>query len=162
MGKTENFRDEIFTTHTGDGVFNIYPIRSLRTKRYKYIRNLLPDYYHTNHSDLLRKDGAGAYWDSWYKSSKQNIKSKNVILNYHIRPKEEFYDLLIDPNEQNNLITSKSLTKEIRKLREKLDQWMEKQKDQEIVIYSPYPIIEELPHKKKIEFLNKKSKSSIR
>ena len=44
MGKTENFRDEIFTTHTGDGVFNIYPIRSIRTKRYKYIRNLLPDY----------------------------------------------------------------------------------------------------------------------
>mgnify|MGYP003327170980 CR=1 FL=1 len=37
-----------------------------------------------------------------------------------------------------------------------------KQKDQEIVIYSPYPITEELPHKKKIEFLNKKSKSSIR
>ena len=85
-----------------------------------------------------------------------------MILNYHIRPKEEFYDLLIDPNEQNNLITSKSLTKEIRKLREKLDQWIEKQKDQEIVIYGPYPITEELPQKKKIEFLNKKSKSSIR
>ena len=162
MGKTENFRDEIFTTHTGDGVFNIYPIRSVRTKRYKYIRNLLPDYYHTNHSDLLRKDGAGAYWDSWYKSSEQNVKFENVILNYHIRPKEEFYDLLIDPNEQNNLITSRSLTKEIRKLREKLDRWMEKQKDQEIVIYSPYPITGGLPDKKKIEFLNKKSKSSIR
>ena len=162
MGETENFRDEIFTTHTGDGVFNIYPIRSVRTKRYKYIRNLLPDYYHTNHSDLLRKDGAGAYWDSWYKSSRQNIKSENIILSYHTRPKEEFYDLLKDPNEQNNLITSKSLTKEIRKLREKLDQWIEKQKDQETVIYSPYPITEELPHKKKIEFLNKKSKSSIR
>ena len=162
MGKTENFRDEIFTTHTGDGVFNIYPIRSIRTKRYKYIRNLLPDCYHTNHSDLLRKDGAGAYWDSWYKSSKQNIKSEKIILSYHTRPKEEFYDILKDPNEQNNLITNKSLTKEIRKLSEKLDQWIEKQNDQEIVIYSPYPITEELPHKKKIEFLNKKSKSSIR
>ena len=43
-----------------------------------------------------------------------------------------------------------------------LDQWMEKQKDQEIVIYSPYPIIEELPDKKKIEFLNKKAKSLIK
>ena len=100
--------------------------------------------------------------DSWYKSSKQNIKSENIILSYHIRPKEEFYDLLKDPNEQNNLITSKSLSKEIRKLSEKLDHWMEKQNDQEIVIYSPYPITGELPDKKKIEFLNKKAKSLIK
>ncbi len=162
MGKSENFRDEIFTTHSGDGVFNIYPIRSVRTKRYKYIRNLLSDCYHTNHSDLLRKDGAGGYWNSWDESSKQNIKSENLILKYHIRPKEEFYDLLLDPNEQNNLITCKSLSKEIIKMSKKLDKWMEKQNDQEIIIYSPYPISEGLPEKKKIEFLNKKSKSSIR
>ena len=60
-----------------------------------------------------------------------------------------------------NLITS-SLSKEIRKLSEKLDHWMEKQNDQEIVIYSPYPITEELPDKKKIEFLNKEAKSLIK
>jgi hypothetical protein len=39
---------------------------------------------------------------------------------------------------------------------------MEKQNDQEIVIYSPYPITEKLPDKKKIEFLNKEAKSLIK
>ena len=159
MGKTENFRNEIFTTHTGDGVFNVYPIRSIRTKRFKYIRNLLSNCYHTNHSDLLRKDGAGAYWNSWYESSRQNIASAKIILNYHKRPSEEFYDLLTDPNEQHNLITNKSFTKEIRKLSGKLDKWMMKQKDQGALFYSPYPLNEELPDKKKIESLNKKFKN---
>ena len=159
MGKTENFRNEIFTTHTGDGVFNVYPIRSIRTKRFKYIRNLLSNCYHTNHSDLLRKDGAGAYWNSWYESSMQNIASAKIILNYHKRPSEEFYDLLTDPNEQHNLITNKSFTKEIRKLSGKLDKWMMKQKDQGALFYSPYPLTEELPDKKKIESLNKKFKN---
>ena len=158
MGKTENFRNEIFTTHTGDGVFNVYPIRSIRTKRFKYIRNLLSNCYHTNHSDLLRKDGAGAYWNSWYESSMKNKESANIILNYHKRPSEEFYDLLADPNEQQNLITNKSLTKEIRKLSGKLDQWMLKQKDQGAIFYSPYPLTEELPDKNSIEFLNKNFK----
>ena len=162
LGKTENFRNEVFTTHTGDGVFNIYPIRSIRTKRFKYIRNLLSNCYHTNHSDLLRKDGAGAYWNSWCESSKQNIKSANIILNYHKRPSEEFYDLLTDPNEQQNLISNKSLTKQIRKLSGKLDQWMVKQKDQGVLFYSPYPITEGIPDKKKIEFLNKKVKNLIK
>ena len=56
----KEFRKLIFTTHTGDANMNIYPIRSVRSLRYKYILNLLPNCYHTNHSDRLRKDGAGA------------------------------------------------------------------------------------------------------
>lgn len=61
LGKTKTHRDKIFTTNTGDKEMNIYPIRSVRIGKYKYIHNLRPDTYHTNHSDRLRSDGRGAY-----------------------------------------------------------------------------------------------------
>lgn len=64
LGKTDSHREVIFTTHSGDGRMNIYPIRAIRDQRYKYIMNILPDCRHTNHLDILRKDGAGAYWNS--------------------------------------------------------------------------------------------------
>ena len=158
MGKSETFRDEIFTTHNADGVFNIFPIRSVRTKKYKYIRNFFYHCYHTNHSDLLRKDGAGEYWNSWYESSIQNKKAKQIISKYYIRPPEEFYDLLNDPNEQNNLIDNKNHRGKIIQMRFKLDQWMKKQKDQVNLSYTPYPITEPIPKKLKIEELNKEFK----
>ncbi|MEM7015515.1 MAG: sulfatase, partial [Verrucomicrobiota bacterium] len=57
-GESQTHRDMIFTTHTGDGEMNIFPIRSVRVGKFKYIHNLRPDAYHTNHSDRHRKDGA--------------------------------------------------------------------------------------------------------
>ena len=41
---------------------NIYPIRGIRTRDWKLIHNLHPEFAFTNHSDLDRKPGAGAYW----------------------------------------------------------------------------------------------------
>ena len=48
------------------------------------------------------------------------LPAKGSTQRHYHKMSEEFYYLLTDPNEQNNLITSKSLTKEIRKLREKI------------------------------------------
>jgi arylsulfatase A-like enzyme len=52
-------RDRIFSTHNNDGRngpdrANIYPIRSVRTERWKYLRNLQPGWIHSNHSDRFR------------------------------------------------------------------------------------------------------------
>lgn len=44
LGKTAQHRDRIFTTHSGDGHVNIYPMRSLRTDGWKRIFNLHPDF----------------------------------------------------------------------------------------------------------------------
>src|SRR5699024_6594216 len=104
MGKKKLHRKFIFSTHTGDGTYNVYPIRSVRTDRYKYILNLLPDYYHTNHSDLLRNDGRAGYWDSWDRIARKDPEAAEVIRKYYVRPKEEFYDLRRDPTEQQNMI----------------------------------------------------------
>lgn len=152
-GDADKFRNEIYTTHSGDGIYNVYPIRSIRTERFKYIRNLLPDCYHTNHSDLLRKDGAGAYWDSWDEAAKTDARAAAIISKYYHRPAEEFYDLKNDPDEQNNLIDDQRFQPEIKELRQKLTEWMFMQGDKETVFRKPYRLSEPKPDKVLIENL---------
>lgn len=129
-GKADKFRDFIFTTHTGDGNKNVYPIRSIRSDKYKLIWNLKPDCYHTNHSDLLRKDGAGAYWDSWDEAARNDTKAAAIIKKYYTRPEFEFYELQRDPNEQNNLINSVELAPIVGNMKQQLNEWIEVQGDQ--------------------------------
>jgi len=155
-GETDNFRDVIFTTHSGDRDFNVYPIRSVRTKRYKYIRNLLSDCYHTNHSDLLRNDGRGGFWDSWDEVAKTNIDAASIIEKYYQRPAEEFYDLQNDPDEQNNLIGYEKYKKQTNEMRKLLDEWMKEQGDKETILNTPYPLDGPKPDMQMIERLRNK------
>ena len=37
LGSETTHRDAIFAVHSGDGNFNVYPSRSMRTERFKYI-----------------------------------------------------------------------------------------------------------------------------
>ena len=145
-GKTDQFRKFIFTTHSGDGNMNVYPIRSIRNDRFKYIRNLYPEYYHSNHSDIMRKPQAGAYWDSWDEAAQSSPLAAAIIQKYFVRPAEEFYDIQNDPFEQINLIESKSNQKQINKMRVLLDDWMKIQGDTKKVFDSPYPATGPKPH----------------
>ena len=138
-GKATTHRELIFTTHSGDTVFNVYPIRSVRTTRYKYILNLLPGYLHTNHSDILRKDGAGRYWDSWDKAAESDPEAARIVRKYFERPAEELYDLAADRLEQNNLATNPDFADLKGALRAVLEDWMDEQGDQETVFNEPYP-----------------------
>jgi arylsulfatase A-like enzyme len=145
-GKKDKFRKYIFTTHTGDGKMNVYPIRSVRDSRFKYIRNLRSDTYHSNHSDILRKPQAGAYWDSWDETAKTDPRAAAIIQKYYVRPAEEFYDILSDPNEQNNLIDSKDYQKQINRMRNLMTDWMKKQRDSGKISETPYPVTGQRPH----------------
>jgi arylsulfatase A-like enzyme len=138
LGKTNHHREVIYTTHSGDGTMNIYPIRSVRTERYKYIRNLRPDCYHSNHSDIQRKDGAGAYWDSWDAVAATNAVAAAVVAKYYQRPAEEFYDLEKDPEEQNNLAGNPEYQTQIKQLSSRLDGWMAEQGDTQRIFEEPY------------------------
>jgi len=85
LGESKKHREMIFTTNTGDKEMNIFPIRSVRAGQYKYIHNLCPEAYHTNHSDRLRSDGRGAYWYSWYDAAKTDPKAAEIVKRYHTR-----------------------------------------------------------------------------
>ena len=146
-GKSDIHREYIFTTHSGDGKMNVFPIRSVRNDRYKFILNLFPEFYHSNHSDILRKSNAGSYWDSWDETAKTDPVASAIIKKYYIRPAEEFYDLQKDPTEQVNLINDKKFKQQINKMRRMLDKWMVDQGNSGKVFNSPYPIKGPKPHK---------------
>ena len=114
------------------------PIRSVRTQRFKYIRNIYPDAYHTNHSDILRTDGAGAYWDSWELAAKNDAAAKAMVDRYYRRPSVEFYDLRKDPEEQVNLADHPEHQAEISRLSNMVDDWMKRQGDTVKMQRKPY------------------------
>ncbi|WP_053180491.1 sulfatase family protein [Sunxiuqinia dokdonensis] len=145
-GKKDKFREYIFTTHSGDGRMNVYPIRSVRGDRFKFILNLYPENYHSNHSDILRKPRAGAYWDSWDEAAKTDPAAAAIIQRYYVRPAEEFYDLETDPTEQNNLIGSDEHQEQIQEMHQLLEEWMNEQGDTRALFETPYPISGPTPH----------------
>lgn len=138
LGDSDAHREVIFTTTTADGPYNIYPIRSVRTQRFKYIRNIYPNAYHTNHSDILRRDGAGAYWDSWELAAKNDAAAKAMVDRYYRRPTVEFYDLQEDPEEQVNLADHPEHQAEISRLSNLIDDWMKRQGDTVKMQRKPY------------------------
>ena len=145
LGKSETHRDKIFTTHTGDGVMNIFPIRSVRIGKYKLVHNLCPDAYHTNHSDLLRKDGAGAFWASWEAAAKSDPEAQKTIKQYYTRPEIEFFDLEKDPLELNNLAGNPEYAQMIKEFQGELAVWAKSQGDDLQPHREPYPTSKPVP-----------------
>ncbi len=140
LGNRSKHRDVIYTTHSGDGNRNVYPIRAVRTGQFKYIRNLRSDCYHSNHSDIDRKDGAGAYWNSWDAAADSDPIAAAIVAKYYQRPAVEFYNLTDDPHEQNNLADDPSFEDQIQKMSAMLDQWMTSQGDTQKIFNEPYPV----------------------
>jgi arylsulfatase A-like enzyme len=129
-GKRPEHRERIFTTHSGDGRMNAYPIRSLRTSEWKYIRNLRPDGEHTTHIDRGEAVDGNAYWRSWVEQAAIDAKAAEIVKRYHRRPPEELYDLRADPHEQHNLSADPRHASTLKQLRTELDEWLREQGDQ--------------------------------
>lgn len=145
-GSESSHRDLIFTTTTGDKTKNVYPIRSVRDTRFKYILNLRPKTYHSNHSDILRRPNSDGYWHSWDSAALIDPAAAAIVQKYYIRPAEEFFDLQLDPHEQNNLIQSEEHQEQIEKMRLFLDKWMIAQGDHKDIYTMPYPIAGPKPY----------------
>lgn len=137
LGESHSHRDAIFTTHTGDGIKNIFPIRSIRTRDWKLIHNLRPEFAFTNHSDLDRKPMAGAYWTEWAELAKSNSKAKEIVGRYYQRPEWELFYVGADKWEQTNLIDAKEHRERARELKQRLAEWMSQQNDQRLVHSEP-------------------------
>jgi len=85
LGKRKTHRDFIFTTHSGDGNFNVFPIRSVRTvDGWKYIRNLHPEFRFNSHVTKVRADND--YWQSWVEEATRQDRAKELVQQYQNRP----------------------------------------------------------------------------
>jgi arylsulfatase A-like enzyme len=123
-GERARHRDRVFATHSGDGNMNRYPMRAVRTREWKYIRNLDPSAEHHTHVDRATGADGRNYWDSWVEKAKSDRSAAAVVRRYHTRPAEELYDLKADPWEQKNLAADPAHAATLAALRRDLDDWM--------------------------------------
>ena len=131
-------RERIFTTHDNDGRANVYPIRSVRDARWKYIRNLHPTWIQSDHSYRFRKDDAGAYFWSWEVAAAASHIDSLILNRYLQRPGEELYDLVTDPDEINNLAVDSRHAATLQRLSGELDAWMQTQGDDGQISIEPW------------------------
>ena len=138
LGKATTHRDRIFTTHSGDGDFNVYPIRSVRTRDWKYIRNLHPEFQHHTHISRSSNVTSGLnYWQSWLAAAETNPAAAAAVKRYSVRPAEELYDLKSDPDELHNLAADPAQAGRLQQMRADVDTWMRQQGDQQTVFGKP-------------------------
>jgi arylsulfatase A-like enzyme len=137
-GEKQVHREQIFGTHSGDREMNVYPIRSLREGKWKYIWNLHPEFQHTTHVDRAQAEDEVGYFRSWERAAEAGDKhAAAVIERYRRRPAFELYDLDADPLEQHNLSADPEQAKRIQALHAQLAAWMDQQGDQRTVFNKP-------------------------
>ncbi len=112
-GKCFSIRDEVYAEinfHT-----SYEPVRSVRTKRYKYIRFFDEEYLKINCSNI----------DS---SPVKEFMNEHGLKELD-KPNESLYDLYYDPIEENNLASNPKYEGVLNELRRKMDEFMKNTKD---------------------------------
>jgi arylsulfatase A-like enzyme len=111
-GDKKEINDEVFAEVNYHASYE--PARAVRTQRFKYIRRfggrttpVLPNCDDSPSKDLWLEHG-------W--------RRREV-------PREELYDLIFDPTEQNNLCADRSTASELREMRGRLERWMTRTND---------------------------------
>jgi N-sulfoglucosamine sulfohydrolase len=136
-GKTDAHRTEIIASHSGDGDWNVYPMRCLRTSRFKYILNLHPEFEYTTHIDRADPADGRFYFDTWVEKAKTDPAAGAIVRRYHEHPAEELYDVASDLHEMKNLAADPKHSAILRQMRERLKAIMKEQGDQGRVYGNP-------------------------
>ncbi len=134
-GQYDKHRDRVFATHSGDGSMNVFPMRSVRDGRYKYILNLHPEFKFLSH--VTQKPGDTGYWPSWVQAAKTDASAAEKVRKYTQRPLEELYDLDADPQEWVNLANDPAHSDTVIKMSATLTAWMDEMGDKRTVFGTP-------------------------
>jgi N-sulfoglucosamine sulfohydrolase len=136
-GQKATARDEVYATHSGDREFNVYPMRALRTRQWKYILNLHPEFQYATHINRGGARDGLDYFRSWEAVAKTNDSAARIVQRYKQRPREELYDLAADPHEQKNLAADPAQASRLIEMRAKVAAWMKEQGDAGTVFNEP-------------------------
>ncbi len=142
-GEATTHRDQIHTTHSGDGRMNVYPVRSLRDRSWKYILNLHPEFQHATHINRAADGDGLAYWRSWEAAAENDPHAAALVKRYKQRPREELYNLESDPHELTNLADKPEHAARLGTMRDQLESWMNEQGDHRQVFNEPLLLGEE-------------------
>ena len=94
----EDWREEVYAAHTFHEITNYYPMRVLRTKRWKFIWNIAWKLDYSFAADLW----ASASWQGVLRNDLEHFGARTVDAYIH-RARFELYDLENDPDEIENL-----------------------------------------------------------
>lgn len=98
-------------------------IRSIRSNRYKYIRNYYPERPYTQFNTYKKTMyPILTLMNVLYK--KGELTPEQAVFMGKTRPKEEFYDLVNDPFEMKNLAALPGYSAELARMSAALDQWL--------------------------------------
>ncbi|MEM6799727.1 MAG: sulfatase [Planctomycetota bacterium] len=127
-GETDRHKSHVFGLQTSRGIHNgpeCFGIRSVRSDRYRYIRNLTPGGMFQNY--VVRRD----VWKSWRAVAETgDDHAKELVYRYQHRPAEELFDCQADPHNLTNLADDPRLADVKSELRAQLDAWMASQGDE--------------------------------
>ncbi|CAH1154407.1 unnamed protein product [Phaedon cochleariae] len=132
-------KEAVFGSHNLHEVTMYYPMRMVRTQRYKLIHNinyyspfpidqdlyLSPTFQDILNNTIMNKN------TYWYKSLQQ----------YYTRPEWELYDLKYDPEELNNIVKKNSSSYVFKELQQRLSDWQKRTNDPWIC--SPHAVFED-------------------
>lgn len=128
QGKTDHHKDAVYGLMTTRGIIagsDAFPIRTVRTDRYRLIWNLTPE---TVFSNACTQDPT--FKSMLQAASAGDPVARRVTHDYQHRPEWELFDVQADPLEQNNLAGRPELGQVQESLRLKLTAWMASQGDE--------------------------------
>nr|WP_295921280.1 sulfatase-like hydrolase/transferase [uncultured Dyadobacter sp.] len=112
--------------------------RSVRDKKFRYIRNYLPNKIYGQYLEYLWRAPSVKSWEDLYKAGKLNAVQSKF---WEPKPAEELFDVTADPHNIRNLADDPKYKKELERLRGANEQWIRGYKD---VGFIPEAIIYEL------------------
>jgi arylsulfatase A-like enzyme len=102
-------------------------VRCIRDKRYKYIRNFMPEKAYTQPIPYQDKMPIMQEWRRLAAEGK--LEGPAALFFRQRKPDEEFYDTQTDPDEVNSLIDAPEHQERIAKMRKQLVQWSQETGD---------------------------------
>lgn len=119
----QNHKERVFGIMTTRGIIkgsDHYGIRSIRSEKFKYIRNLTPDAEFKNVAMTYPE------FKSWEALAAKGDKDAiEKVKRFKFRPEIELYDIVNDPLELKNLADLEQYSDIKHELRAELDTWME-------------------------------------
>lgn len=136
-GERNNLRPFAYGVHNNIPEGNAYAMRSIRDDKYKLIMNLsAPSKYYNKF--MMDPDNKKSVWMSWVAQADSNEHAKFLVNRIENRPAMEFYDIIADPFELNNLATNPTFKTRIDTYAAELKKWMEAQGDAGAEVDKPF------------------------
>ncbi len=113
-------------------------IRSVRDKKYRYIRNYMPHKIYAQHLEYLWRAPSMRSWEAEFKKGNLNKVQSRF---FGTKPAEELYDVTTDPHNIDNLAGQKEYRDVLTRMRKANEAWLLEIKD---VGFVPEPMTENI------------------